>query len=227
QHQVEIIQQPLASRRNAAFGFDRPRKQFACLDQYPFVAGQARQQAICASRTRIAVQAGKKLAMLFQLVGTVQLRPQRRFNAVWRLSRLRPASRFPLVPYVFGNHEKLASRLQRSAGVNWIVGQSASQVCALSNIGHGNREDRDCATAYRASSQIGAALRYRGYLRNFRHPATQPIPRTKSCNQISTPPITRFPAPAPNTRRLAGGAAMPQKATAMRKAMIRQIGTMR
>jgi hypothetical protein len=113
--QIEIVEQPLAGRRHAASGFDRFRQQPGCLDQYLFVVGQSRQQAIRAACVRIPMHASEKLAVLFHLVAAEQLRPQRRLARIRQVSRPRPASRFPFVSYVSGNHEKLALRLRRSA----------------------------------------------------------------------------------------------------------------
>jgi hypothetical protein len=101
------------------------------------------------------MQTGKQFAMMFQLIGAVQLRSQRRFDAVWRLSRLRPASRIPFASYVFGNHEKLASRLQRSAGVICMVEQPDRHVCTVSHTGCGARSDHDHRGGVRQRTECG------------------------------------------------------------------------
>ena len=78
--QVEIVEQPFAGGRHAAVGRDRLGQLVEHPVQYFLVGGQPRQQLVRRAPAREDVRASEIPTVLLHLVGTEELRPQRRFR---------------------------------------------------------------------------------------------------------------------------------------------------
>jgi hypothetical protein len=76
--EVEVVEQPFPRRGDTPLGRDRRRQQIADVDQNDFVRGQPPQQVVRRSSQSELVRGRKRLAVLFHLIGTEQLRSQRR-----------------------------------------------------------------------------------------------------------------------------------------------------
>ena len=85
--EVEIVEQPIASRCDPALLGGRAGQQGTHLDQHTLVRGQSWQELVGSTARRQAVRGGKCLAVQFHLLGAEQLRPQRRFLKRRRWSR--------------------------------------------------------------------------------------------------------------------------------------------
>ncbi len=77
--QIEIVEQPLRSGRNAIIRRDRRGQQVAHFHQDCFVLREPGQQAVGSASRRHPVRGGQALAVLFHPIGAEQLRSQQRF----------------------------------------------------------------------------------------------------------------------------------------------------
>ena len=75
--QVEVVEQPLARGYDPAVVFHRPGQQIARRDQHGFVVFEPREQSVSGFGVRQPVECGKRLAVLFHLIGAEQLRAER------------------------------------------------------------------------------------------------------------------------------------------------------
>jgi hypothetical protein len=84
--QIEVVEQPLAGRRDPAVRRDRRHEQRQTSIRVRFVLGQPRQKLVRRLSWRQLMRGRETLAVLFHLDGAEQFRAQRRLVADTRLS---------------------------------------------------------------------------------------------------------------------------------------------
>ena len=109
--QVEVIEQPLAGRRDAVAGGSRRFQQIAGADQDRFVVAQPREQPVARACRAPPVRPRQGSAVLLHLVGAVQLRAQGRLGIGPHLA----LSAARTVPVCALTNRKSTQRVRKSA----------------------------------------------------------------------------------------------------------------